>query len=1002
MSRTPPRAISHRLKTFWDRLSSMAPRAQKKLLEYYSDNIDGSNLEALKEALRDGQNLNMLLDEKLIVRATPKSGCVMFPDIPDHEAWAHWNTPLHHALWLADLEAAEILLKRGADINFYNSIGRTPLHEAVWNERHDVARFLLEKGADINKLTVEKKVRYEDKERDLFGRGGELCLHIALYLSDMEMLRMLLEFGADLSHESQKPWTAFDLALWAGDEEALSLMMGHDGTFLDGGSDGEEISSGGDSTAASRELLAAVSASDDLVPPKHLYGAYRKALHDVAEKDDHSSPESAANLIARFIRALESAAGLTERTKRNSRLCSVCHVFLSQAKQTYNTWKRFTFAFHESRKQLNESAALGCPLCGLAADALDSEDGGLENTSKKKKGKKKAKKDVAIEIFLSENRCWVEWGETDGWIETLDLDESWAETLLKLDGPDETTGSAAAMEIARGWLQRCKDEQDPRHHTCQGTYRRLSNSASLPRRLLYVGDDAKQEHPRVVEGVHDQPYFALSYCWGSTGFFTTTKANLAQNMGGTPLESLPAVMRDAVAVTRALGYQYIWIDALCIIQDDEDDWAREAAGMHAIYSKAELTLSSVTSSDCHTGLFTPRKHRVPHPLPLDVWRPRRLRKAGKAFMAVPEWMQEEPQLHGPVHARAWTLQEQMLSTRVLWFGDGMVYWECLAGCSLEANPTLFASIDDGSGKYHTWKRELERELRIKPVVKGAARSSSNGSEEENSLGEEQRLFQCWQKLLEDFTTRSITKSSDRLPASFAISTTLAGLAGCEHAHGIWLGQRLLQSLCWRVKKQKQGLERSSEMPSWFWAGVGTSILFDLDDSAERGATISPIPCVEIVSLDTRVSTLMNRVSGSLTVKGTLFRKRPLKSLYLKTENPSSVRSFLERADHEKTVFFDEWKDCIDECYAIKLLTFPRGEEYKGMGYPRFPGGKQPNTLHLLLQQVQGQPDAFRRIGIALEPAEHEDLNWEEGEGMIAFGWLVTNEEIYENREIRLV
>ena len=814
MSKRPVRALPHKLKTYWDRLANMAPRAQEKLLEYYSDNIDGSDLEALKEALYDGQDLNVLLDETLIVRATPKSGCVMFPDIPDHEAWVHWNTPLHHASWHADLEAAEILLKRGADIDFYNSIGRTPLHEAVWNKRYDVVRFLLEKGADVNKLTVEKKVRYEDKGRDLFGRGGELCLQIALYLSDMDMLRLLLEFGADLRHESQKPWTAFDLALWAGDREALSVLMAHDESIFEKAFFGEEISSGRDSAAASRELLAAASASDDLVPPIHLY--------------------------------------------------------------------------------------------------------------------------------------------------------------------------------------------NPRHHTCQATYSRLSKSDSVPGRLLYVGDESKQEHPRVVEGVRDQPYFALSYCWGSTGFFTTTKANLAQNMSGIPLESLPAVMRDGVVVTRALGDEYIWIDTLCIIQDDEDDWAREAAGMHDIYSEAELTLSSVTSSDCHTGLFTPRIHRVPHPLPLDIWRPRRLRKAGKAFMAIPEWMQEGPQLHGPVHARAWTLQEQMLSTRVLWFGDGMVYWECLAGCSLEANPTLFAAIDDGSGKYHTWKRELERELRIKLVVKGAAHSSSDESEEEISLGEEQRLFQCWQKLLEDFTQRRITKTSDRLPASLAISTTLAGLAGCEHAHGIWLGQRLLQSLCWRVKKQKQGLERSSEMPSWLWAGVGTSILFDLDDSAERGATINPIPCVDIVSLDTRVSTSMNRVSGSLTVKGTLFKRRPLKSLYLKTENPSSVRSFLERADHEKTVFFDEWNDCIDECYAVKLLTFPRGEEYKGMGYPRFPGGKQPNTLHLLLQQIHGQPDAFRRIGIALEPAEHEDLNWEEGEGMTAFRWLVTNEEIYENREIRLV
>jgi hypothetical protein len=193
-----------------------------------------------------------------------------------------------------------------------------------------VARFLLERGADINKLTIQTKVRYEDKECDLFGKGGELCLRIALYLSDMEMLRLLLEFGADLRHESQKPWTAFDLALWAGDEEAFSLIMRHDENLLNGVSNGEKLSSGGDSTAASRELLAAVSGSDDLVPPKHFYGAYRKVLHDAVEKEGHSSPAPGANLTACFTVALESAAGLAERAKlRSGKLCSVCHDFLS-------------------------------------------------------------------------------------------------------------------------------------------------------------------------------------------------------------------------------------------------------------------------------------------------------------------------------------------------------------------------------------------------------------------------------------------------------------------------------------------------------------------------------------------------------------------------------------------------------------------------------------------------------------------------------------------------
>jgi len=64
----------------------------------------------------------------------------------------------------------------------------------------------------------------------------------------------------------------------------------------------------------------------------------------------------------------------------------------------------------------------------------------------------------------------------------------------------------------------------------------------------------------------------LSYCWGKDGHVVTTKKDLTQHMQAIDLQSLPTTLRDAVPITRLLGFRYLWIEALCIAQDDDEDW----------------------------------------------------------------------------------------------------------------------------------------------------------------------------------------------------------------------------------------------------------------------------------------------------------------------------------------------------------------------------------------------------------------------------------------------
>jgi len=140
---------------------------------------------------------------------------------------------------------------------------------------------------------------------------------------------------------------------------------------------------------------------------------------------------------------------------------------------------------------------------------------------------------------------------------------------------------------------------------------------TLPTRIIDVGNALDPPFLHKSNGER-APYLALSYCWGHSGNFRTTKESLLGNMREIPLNVLPATLRDAIIATRQLDFRYIWIDAICIVQDDEEDWNREAAKMQAIYASATITLSGLDSDDTTKGLFRTRKSRFTSPVQLSL------------------------------------------------------------------------------------------------------------------------------------------------------------------------------------------------------------------------------------------------------------------------------------------------------------------------------------------------------------------------------------------------
>lgn len=98
-------------------------------------------------------------------------------------------------------------------------------------------------------------------------------------------------------------------------------------------------------------------------------------------------------------------------------------------------------------------------------------------------------------------------------------------------------------------------------------------------------------------------YFALSHCWGDVETLRATKDNLESLKSGIKHDDLPKTFREAVDVTRALGYQYLWIDSLCIAQDDSEDWKYEARRMVLVYGNTVCTLMAMDSLNSNGGLF---------------------------------------------------------------------------------------------------------------------------------------------------------------------------------------------------------------------------------------------------------------------------------------------------------------------------------------------------------------------------------------------------------------
>ncbi|EKJ77736.1 hypothetical protein FPSE_02234 [Fusarium pseudograminearum CS3096] len=504
--------------------------------------------------------------------------------------------------------------------------------------------------------------------------------------------------------------------------------------------------------------------------------------------------------------------------------------------------------------------------------------------------------------------------------------------------------SPTAISRAIGWTDECN-----RHVAC------CPHNTLLPSRVIDVGDNRSSPYVRLWEtgGIETGAYIALSYCWGKSPQYTTTKSTLDYRKRQIPISDLPQMHQDAIKLTREFGIRYLWIDSMCICQDDYDDWERESARMLSVYANAYLTINASNGKDSSVGLFAKVSTREYFEFEQTYQG-----VSGHALAcAVPF---EEAMQHvyiqlkdDPVSHRGWTLQERVLSRRTLFYSGGQMMFECNHGFRKE----------DG------WA--IDERF---PSISSRPQTGSNGQTKDKDLSvSTSELLRSWYQLLATYGGRKLTKASDKLPAVSGLASIMSERLNDEYVAGHWRSL-LITELPWQPGDCKRVPEYRA--PSWSWASVDGGIGIRL-----KGSGYSPLAEV----LDVKIKLKGTNPYGEVT-EGRLLIQGPMQRLYLSTDgwDPDRPRLSSEgspvlcttsanletRPQYDFDAFADDRPQQERrfvkglnglELYALILLSCSHGEDH---------------YIALMIVREPGS-DEYRRVGILT--LTDETLGWKPGE-----------------------
>ncbi|KAM5350302.1 hypothetical protein ACJ41O_006807 [Fusarium nematophilum] len=390
------------------------------------------------------------------------------------------------------------------------------------------------------------------------------------------------------------------------------------------------------------------------------------------------------------------------------------------------------------------------------------------------------------------------------------------------------------MDKVRSWIERC----DSNHEDCK-----LGARSPLPTRVLDVQNQNQADGDTIylhVSGDDFGEYTCLSHCWGERQPLKTEASTIEARKKGIDWKDLPRTFQDAVTITRILGIRYLWIDSLCIIQDDKEDWRRESAKMHTVYQNGYLTIAASGSPGPGGGLF----REAPVGYNLRDWNIN-----GEHIRTRLKIGHMNSARAYPLVRRGWVFQERVLSRRILHFSSEELAWECMEGQDCECGEF---------GKYIGVEYDfLAPKERYRPVerMKGW-------------------LMFVWWKIVKDYSAMQLTYDSDIFPALSGVAELQRAARGSTYVAGLWK-DTLIYDLLWHLPKRwglpgqevrYQRVPRPTEWraPTWSWASVRSAVTYEDLVGFEEALVIESVDVgLAGDSLTGQVESAQLRVSGEL-------------------------------------------------------------------------------------------------------------------------------------------
>ncbi|KAH4194806.1 hypothetical protein HBI72_032700 [Parastagonospora nodorum] len=432
----------------------------------------------------------------------------------------------------------------------------------------------------------------------------------------------------------------------------------------------------------------------------------------------------------------------------------------------------------------------------------------------------------------------------------------------------------------------------------------------------------------------------------------TTLSNMKKHQAGIVWEDLPKTFQHAIDFTHRLGFKYLWIDSLCIIQDSVSDWRHEAGSMAGVYEGSSLTLCASLSADSRGGCYANAEpEHLSRGLILTDSDSQSFRIHTRQTLEHIDLNLQDGKTGLPLLSRGWALQERLLSPRTVHFTPNELVWKCLQNAVCECSPPIKLNWLNIRVEPHCWMK--------------------------TSIGQ---VSLSWNYVVQTYSRTSLSLSKDIFPALQGLAKKAPPTMG-QYLAGLWR-ETLVVGLNWSAVDPENHLRpKEWRAPTWSWASVTGPVY---TDSLDRKNS-SRMPSIEVI--EAKTTSKGTDPTGELSSGELLIRGRGVKMQVVHGSGSAGIGSFygsyrgpslsllhgnetLERPDG---VFKTSWDYAItapgpdhvpdgSEVIIVKIL-----EEIHNLGTlfrDKLTGSRFPvESSWLILQSNKHEPEAFERIGI---------------------------------------